>query len=430
VSLSRTLIVCIIIPWMVLLSLGCDGDDGIRGRPGQKGRKGDIGTDPDREALPPPQYVTIGIVNGSMLAVVGSQPVYVTFDSSVHEGEDTVVARRLSIPPLLDGNDGGTDEWGTHRTVIPLQPLRIGSEDTLPSDPRIRRVNCRVGFDDDFIYVLLHWVEATVTVLPQDGSGAMIVAAGESKDENTMYVDIAHPVVRQHDEAGIVKTDTVFTNLRVRRTIALDSVCFPPPPAIPIICDYYYDTTYETLLVWKRLNFGEDKVALLWSALPFAADEYLPNLIYTADSMPLSHFSAAEEIDVWRWGAITSQPAGVADDWWLQGGMLSPDNGHTPFEPNWVAIDSTPRRMHVLDPNYATGTAPWNLCQPMWYYNSQSYSARGWTRRVIATVPGVVCTVPSGSRADVYACGRFDTGNWVVEFRRARKTGSSDDIQL
>jgi len=42
----------------------------------------------------------------------------------------------------------------------------------------------------------------------------------------------------------------------------------------------------------------------------------------------------------------------------------------------------------------------------------------------------VYARLPSGSRADVRAIGRFDTatGTWTLELRRARRTGNRDDV--
>ncbi|MHC4932998.1 MAG: ethylbenzene dehydrogenase-related protein, partial [Planctomycetota bacterium] len=46
------------------------------------------------------------------------------------------------------------------------------------------------------------------------------------------------------------------------------------------------------------------------------------------------------------------------------------------------------------------------------------------------TLPGYVHVIPRGSRADVQAKGRYDTGEWTVEICRLLDTGRSDDAKF
>ncbi|MBW2459700.1 MAG: hypothetical protein JRI68_34740 [Deltaproteobacteria bacterium] len=54
------------------------------------------------------------------------------------------------------------------------------------------------------------------------------------------------------------------------------------------------------------------------------------------------------------------------------------------------------------------------------------YAAGGWTNG--DTIPGVINRVPTGSRGDVIAVGKFTTDTWVLEIKRARNTGNGDDV--
>lgn len=415
---------------ILLLLLGCDGDTGLSGRQGEKGQKGDDGIDSERMLPPPPRYLSLGIVNGSIHALAATEPTYVTFDTTVLAGGDTIVANRLSIPPLLDGIDGGIAEWGTNKSVLRLSPQPVGSSDGEIPDPHIYKASCRVGYDDEYLYVFMQWREMTVIRDPQNGTSNPIVAAGASRQVNTLFLDISHPEVVKHTESGTTQVDTIFTNFRVRKLITLDSVCFPPPPWPPIICDYVYDTTYETLFVWKTLTGGEDKVAVCWSMQESKALNELHELVFASDSITLLGAAANEHFDLWRWGAGTSEPVCIADDWSIRSGKIAPDDGNTPFVSNWMPSDSIPRLMNRLDPNYITNDNPWILAKTLWYFDAVPYIPRGWTEHNIVYIPGIIATIPSRSRADVMAHGTYAENSWTIEFKRARKTGNGDDLQF
>jgi hypothetical protein len=404
---------------------------GLSGRQGNKGEKGNDGIDSVGMSPPAPRYLLLGIVNGSVHAVAATKPLYVTFDTSVHAGSDTIVANRLSLPPLLDGIDGGIDEWGSHKSVLRLSPQPLDSSDGQSPDSYIYKVSCRIGFDDEYLYMFLQWREITVIRNLENGTSTTVISAGESKEENTLFLDISHPEVTQQTLNGTTEIDTIFTNSRIRYSTTLDSVCFPPPPLPPIFCDYYYDTTYETLLVWKTLGSEEDKATILWSMQEPGTFDELPECVFASDSILLGNAATSELLDLWHWGAGTTEPDNVADDWSIRSGRVVPDEGQAPFVLNWMPLDSIPRFMNRLDPNCITSDKLWAYAiDPLWYYNAASYVPRGWTKYTIAYVPGIIVSIPSRSRADITARGLFSGDYWTIEFKRTRKTGSGDDLQF
>ncbi len=409
---------------------GCDGDTGLTGRQGDKGEKGEDGIDPETSMLPAPRYVMIGVVNGDLNAVVATAPVYVTFDTSARVGSDTIVANRVTVPPLLDGKDGGVQEWGSHKSVLRLTPRLLDSNSGQILDPRIYKITCRVAYDDEYLYTFLEWREATVVGSERPGTPTEIMAAAVNVQHHTLYIDISHPEVTAHTSTGKTTVDTIFTNLRIHPRIILDSVCFPPPPLPPVICDYDYDTTYETLLVWRTLSGGEDRAAICWSTEESDAFDRFAECVIAPDSLALTDVATDGLCDLWRWGAATSEPVSTADDWSICSGRAAPDDGQAPFQTNWSLPDSIPRFMNRLDPNHITSRNSWDCNSPLWYYDAVHYTPEGWTRWSIVYVPGIVVTVPSRSRADVMVCSLFDIDCWVVEFKRARKTGNGDDLQF
>jgi hypothetical protein len=408
--------------------VGCDGDTGLSGRQGNKGEKGADGIDSERVSLPAPRYLSIGIVNGSIHAVAATNQLFVTFDTAAHASSDTIVANRLGVPPLLDGIDGGIDEWGPHKSVPRLNPQPLSSSDDQIPDPHIYKVTCRVGFDDEYIYMFVQWKEITFSLSREKEASKRIVDAGESREENTLFLDVSHPEVAERN--GTTEIDTIFTNLRVRQVVTLDSVCFPPPPLPPIICDYTYDTTYETLLVWRTMDVGEDKAAVCWSMEESATAGELPECVFASDSITLGNLVANELIDFWRWGAGTSKPVTVADDWSIRSGRAAPDGGQAPFVSNWVPSDSVPRYMNRLDPNHIVIDDYLASTTLLWYFDAVPYISQGWRTYTIVYVPGIIVTIPSRSRADVMARGLFSDDSWTLEFKRARNTRNADDLQF
>ena len=418
--------------FVFLVVLGCDGETGLTGPKGSKGSKGDDSIDPESTA-PTSRYLSVGIVNGSLRAVAATEPVWVTFDTSGLARGDTVVGNRLERPPLLDGIDGGEEEWGPRKSRVRMRPVRLQPEvDSIP-DSHIYNLRLRLAYDDCYIYLQLFWNEVTVITDHDGGTAAPIVSAGKSTEENDLYLDIGHPDTVCHIVNGQTQVDTVFSYLRRQKRIVLDSVCFPPPPLPPIICEITARTCYDTSYVWKTLASLEDKAAVYWCLDDSPALSELPARAFAAATVSCADMVGDSQVDIWRWGAATSEPVAIADDWSLLHGIIAPDNGESPYIGNWQLPDSTPRYVHRFDPiQIYTYESYLKMHIPLWAFEAISYSAHGWSTDFSVYVPGIVMTLPSRSRADVAACGRYDGGGqeWTLELKRARRTGNGDDIQF
>ena len=407
---------------------GCEGDRGVIGNKGLKGRQGRTGFDPE-ENFPSSKYFGISIFNGSYRAISSSNRIICVFDSTLHSTRDTVVANRVLNSPLIDGYDGGESEWGREKSRIPLSPLRLDSGSSAIPDNHIREVTCRVAYDEDFIYLQLSWREANVHSQNDHGQDTLIAYSGRSSYYEEMYIDPSHPdVVAAPNPSPRHSLDTTFAYVRVRYRIRVDSICFPPPPAPPIICDVITDTTREEYFVWRRNDVNEDKIAVCWCGDELANLQIGGEATLSTEPVNLSGLTSTTAIDVWRWGACSTDPLGVADDWQVTGSRLSPDDGNCPYRFNWVYPDSTPMYMSRLDPNLDSDTTNRPHNSVLWYFDATEYSHNGWTRDYRSYVPGMIVTVPSLSRADVLAKGEFDSDIWVLEMKRARKTGNGDDL--
>jgi hypothetical protein len=243
-------------------------------------------------------------------------------------------------------------------------------------------------------------------------------------------MDIGHPDIVRHIVDGQTKEDTLFSNVRIHQKIVLDSVCFPPPPLPPIICDVIAHTSYDVSYVWRTFRSVEDKAAVYWCLDDSPALSELPVRAFASATVACGEILGDSQVDIWRWGAATSEPLAIADDWSLIHGFMSPDDGDSPYIVNWQLPDSTPLYMHRLDPNRSTAKTAWNVGVPLWFFDAIPYRATGWTEDCAAYISGIVTTMPSRSRVDVAACGRFTEDYWTLELKRARRTGNGDDIQF
>lgn len=134
--------------------VGCEGDPGPQGPQGLVGPEGNPGQ--NRIVIPPDdRSFALMVANGTDTDLAGAQLVSIDFDSLVASGSD-VAAVELAQPPTIDGFDGASDEWGD-------APLAIVNLSTIQgSDNGIGTANLRIGYDDQYIFMLVSWSETAV----------------------------------------------------------------------------------------------------------------------------------------------------------------------------------------------------------------------------------------------------------------------------
>ncbi|OGQ95867.1 MAG: hypothetical protein A2521_01820 [Deltaproteobacteria bacterium RIFOXYD12_FULL_57_12] len=116
----------------------------------------------------------------------------------------------------------------------------------------------------------------------------------------------------------------------------------------------------------------------------------------------------AYRADIWHWKACRTDPAGFADD-------------------NFQLLGNT-RTNDSIDLKSKSGRVNYLLRQ-------EDGGQPAYTTNLVVeyqgeNVPRYTNQVPSGSRADVEAKGRWENGMWIIEFARLLHTGHSDDIQF
>lgn len=188
---------------------------------------------------------------------------------------------------------------------------------------------------------------------------------------------------------------------------------------------------------WSRVISGEDRLLMLFEITNVTRFEHDGCLVtcHTSEDNPLTNYHATrgarERMDIWMWGAGSTNHTGYAFDGYLisqRGGLGIKTDLGTPLNfPNRfravAGADTTDRPLYqsVDDPNSNSG-------YPLWDWKISRVSTTGWIAG--STVPGHVSLIPSGSAADISAVGKYDDGTWTVELKRMRRTGNGDDTQF
>ncbi len=418
-------IICLSICLGLVVLSGCEGEKGIPGDRGISGEPGIPGIDPEL-LQPADRYFGIGVLNANERAVNGDMQVFMTFDTTQRASRDTVVAARLIQPPLIDGVDGEEPEWGEQKSRIRL--VFLNPDDGL-TDPEISEVVCRAAWDDYYVYTFFQWKERKVTQRVNDRDST-IYDVSPSDQPGEIVLDDRRQVIVDIDSSGTAPETTFLDWVRVEILDADTIQCYTDPlnEAETLYCDINY-VFGDTTLVWLQSRAVEDKLAIFWgdpsvenwSELAFREFFHMPG---AGGSLPSNLF-----VDAWVWGSATSNPVLVMDDWSLTSRGLRPDFGDAPFVNNYQLPDSVPRFQSYRDPNYKTQQNLSVENYPLWYFDAVGYSTSGWDVSRAVYLPGIITTIPSDSRADIYAKATIDeTGVWVIEIRRARKTFAGDDV--
>ncbi len=423
----------------LIVLVGCEGDTGLTGAKGSKGRQGTAGYDPNQ--LPPADRVFAFVVtNATENAIDGKKQVHLTFDSTAKATRDTVVASKVSVPPLIDGLDGEEYEWGAQKSKIALSFLDPDSAIVGARDSKLKSGVVRVAYDDDNIYFQFQWQEQPVKI-----GEVEVASVGESKEPSMLNFKyksgLANKWVKRFScEAKPDSAwDTSYTFVRV----TYHPICVTPNQE-PCSCyDLRPDHTLpgyiapDTSYLWVEKTGGEDRLVVFFPDEAAAGWQDVAFKQFFGFSTGSSDIPSNLFVDVWAWGAARTRPVSIADDWSISAAGAKPDGGQAPYMDNYIASDSLPRYMNRRDPNVRTspGSKSTVAIYPLWYFDAVGYSRFGWEKGTDRTpincyLPGIITMIPSGSRADVYTAARFDNGFWTVEMKRARRTHNGDDVQF
>lgn len=297
-------------------------------------------------------------------------------------GPDSVLSRRVTTPPTLDGLDS---DWASIAgSVVSLHPdgaaigmsldewnsgfglLRDGG--VRPYDLGIDSALVKSAFDDTNLYLLVQWSDST----KNDMKGRLTLADGgwarNTDDEDRLFLafDVNFPDFRELGCAAAC-------HLRER----------------------VGDNTDAGIAYRTRMHTN----------------------------------AVGERADLWSWGAFTTNPMNHADDIsWDQAGRVS-DNAAAFTTSNRRALDGG-----ALEPLFMSedgvNASPAYLYAPDAGGHPAAVPFDGDGAVPGTSIPGVLHQLAGGSRADIRAVGQWRNGKWTVEFARRRVTDDPNDAQF
>jgi len=347
---------------MLLCACGSDGPEGPAGVDGDPGEPGPDYTEP----VPEDQVFGIAIFNGSEDAHNGNVAVLLTADETATEDGNTLIARKLDRPPVLDGRDDGDALWGGAASPF-------GIDRTPLKDNLIRDGLMRAGYDGKYLYLQFQWTEV-------EGDGFTV---GEDREYLTW-----ERTLDTNDSPVWVQNEVYEDKLSI---MWLES-------------GEYYD----------YINWETDGCKLACHA------ERQEGMYAVSDTT---------DFDTWVWGAATTDYLGFAQDAMIGyvaendpvEAAYQEDQGAELFFDNFESGVNAPLYQHKEDPNT-------NPPYPLMYYDIMGYSSGGWD--LGSTIPGIIGGYPTHSAADIEAKGRFNNGTWTVELRRLMDTKNYDDVEF
>jgi hypothetical protein len=353
----------------LVVMLGCEGSEGPAGLTGKAGNSGGNGED---WAIPVPEdrIFSTAFFNGRHDAHNGNAVILLTSDEDADLDGNTVIMDSIDRPPRIDGYDDGDAIWGGLLTPIVLG--RTGEIDNYITSAWIR-----AAYDKDYFYLLIRWKE----------------------------------IAEEDFQVGV---DDEFRTWTYELIVDVDS------------------TGVDSTWTWVRSSDADDRVAVFWLIEPSRFED---EVAWGIDGCRIACHAGNQggmytpidttQLDVWSWGAVTTDPTGYAVDAFISSAPIP--NAFRFDAGDRVWLDNTtdtvpilPLVQHKMDPNS-------DAQYPLMIWEIQGFDEDAdWD--LGATIPGVVSSYPSYSAGDILAKGHFEDGFWTVEFRRIRDTGNIDDI--
>ena len=155
-------------------------------------------------------------------------------------------------------------------------------------------------------------------------------------------------------------------------------------------------------LIWDKVSSRykagskrEDTMVLKWAMNPFFTDISLSS-------------NSSYQADIWFWKSYRTDPMGYADDK-IQIYSKIPKSKATRLRSKNSSLFFLQRKGDQGNSSYTT-----NVLMDKKNLQESRYIHRQ----------------PSGSRADIKAKGKWQNGEWIIEFLRKLDTGYSDDVRL
>lgn len=369
--------------WIITLACAaCVGGEKVR--PPDAGS--DAGTDGGEEvedAGPPRPLDTIfsvGVLDNSG-GIPQSAPLVGLFFEEGTPGSSVVVAKRAATPPTLDGV--ASDWVGVPESMVPLLTrggavgMSLTEWDTecaalygrtLIYDFGIPNIAVRAMFDDQRIYFLLQWPDAT-----------------ENRERDTWYVDGGVFVKSRANEDRATLGFDIGESTPGFQAIGCSGAC--------------------------HLNERKGDVS--------DAGRAYRTRMHTNQQ--------GEVLDIWTWRAATTDPMSAADDGYIDELSRKSDGTSDWMVQNQQTLDGgvvAPMFMSAMGIN---ANPPW-LVKPDAGAGAVPFDGSG--ALPTARIPGWVMQRASPNRDDVSAVGRWAGGYWTLELSRRLTTADPRDTQF
>ncbi len=194
---------------------------------------------------------------------------------------------------------------------------------------------------------------------------------------------------------------------------------------------------------WLQLNDGsdhdetvfyEDKFAFIWNinnSIEGFNGAGCMVTCHTGEDKPYGNkYTAApgQKGDIWHWKSVRSGSIGYIDDQYVDDRRWAADNTGAGRH-----SDSSTMGSYVNNNNDdGTGPAfmgPQGADGPYWIVDSEKVPFVD-TFSEGDEIPGIIVSRPDGDRGQIDGLSTYAGGRWTLEIRRARVTGSENDVQF
>ncbi len=367
--------------WIIALCAACVGGEKIRPDAGS-----DAGSDAgeeEQDAGPPTPLDTlfsIGLTDNSG-GIPQTAPLLALSFRGMTPGPAVIAAKRVAQPMTLDGV--ASDWVGIPESVVPMLTRggAVGLSQTewdqeclalygrtMLFDFGIPTVAVRAAYDDQRIWFLLQWEDAT-----------------ENRERDTWFVDGGVWVRSRANEDRAFLGFDILESTPAFQAIGCSGACH--------VQERIGDVTDAGRAYRTRMHTNQQ----------------------------------GEVLDYWNWRAGTTDPLGAADDGYIDETSRKSDGTADWIVTNQQTLDGgrvVPLAMSAMGVN----ANPRWLMKPDAGSTTMPFDGTGALEG--ATLPGWLMQRASPNRDDVSAVGRWAAGHWTVEFSRSLTTADPRDTQF
>ena len=191
----------------------------------------------------------------------------------------------------------------------------------------------------------------------------------------------------------------------------------------------------KTVNGWQKSRKDEDRIAFMWNISQSMSFSMMgrgmgPGMMggcmllchvdpHDPSKLTMSTANVGGVVDLWHWKSARTNPAGFADDQYLDTEKRKNDAGTAVYADNKTGDGTVPAYMFPG----GTGTTPFLFTSEAVPFNDALFAVND-------RLPGYVLGYPTGDRASVEAYGVWVNSYWTVVLKRSLTTGSGTDVQF